>query len=243
MIASLLHNFIYIKTHKTASSTVEMVVARDCGPDDIITPLGPAAGGTEDELSRGDGQVICRNYCPERPRMEKEMQEAILAGDEDAQKTVRRYLVKHAYWHHMPATELRARLPPEFWEKSFKFTSERHPYEKAVSQAFYRYKADADVSFDQHLSRVVRKGEYTDWSLYTIDGKMIADDFVRQETLAADLKRIGQRIGIVIPDPLPRSKGMVRHDKRPAREILSAAQKRRIQNVCSNEFEFFGYET
>ena len=39
MIVSYLHNFIFIKTKKTAGSAIEMALAPLCGPDDIITPL------------------------------------------------------------------------------------------------------------------------------------------------------------------------------------------------------------
>jgi hypothetical protein len=40
MIVSYLHKFIFIRTKKTAGTTVEMTLAPACGPDDIITPLG-----------------------------------------------------------------------------------------------------------------------------------------------------------------------------------------------------------
>lgn len=47
MILSHRHKFIFIKTAKTASSSVEIALAEHCGPEDIITPLWP-----EDEVLR-----------------------------------------------------------------------------------------------------------------------------------------------------------------------------------------------
>ena len=40
MIISHKHNFIFIKTRKTAGSSVELYLENFCGPDDIISPAG-----------------------------------------------------------------------------------------------------------------------------------------------------------------------------------------------------------
>jgi hypothetical protein len=39
MIVSHEHKFIYLKTKKTAGTSIELALSRLCGPDDIITPL------------------------------------------------------------------------------------------------------------------------------------------------------------------------------------------------------------
>jgi len=53
MIISHKHQFIFIKTFKTAGTSIEMYLAQFCGPDDILTPVNPAAG--EHEPRNGDG--------------------------------------------------------------------------------------------------------------------------------------------------------------------------------------------
>jgi hypothetical protein len=47
MIVSHLHRFIFLKTRKTAGTSIEIALSRHCGPDDIITPVTP-----EDEVLR-----------------------------------------------------------------------------------------------------------------------------------------------------------------------------------------------
>ncbi|QBX56847.1 hypothetical protein EXE58_16250 [Nocardioides seonyuensis] len=47
MIASHEHRFIFIKTRKTAGTSLEIALSRHCGPDDIITPISP-----DDEVLR-----------------------------------------------------------------------------------------------------------------------------------------------------------------------------------------------
>ena len=39
MIISHRYKFIFIKTHKTAGSSMEMALGPLCGPDDIITSM------------------------------------------------------------------------------------------------------------------------------------------------------------------------------------------------------------
>ncbi len=39
MICSHVHKFVFIKTTKTASTSIEMGLERFCGPQDIVTPI------------------------------------------------------------------------------------------------------------------------------------------------------------------------------------------------------------
>jgi hypothetical protein len=41
VIVSHQHRFIFLKTRKTAGTSIEIALSRYCGPDDIITPLHP----------------------------------------------------------------------------------------------------------------------------------------------------------------------------------------------------------
>jgi hypothetical protein len=52
VIASHAHRFVFIKTRKTAGTSLEIALSRHCGPDDIVTRISPedeelraAAGG------------------------------------------------------------------------------------------------------------------------------------------------------------------------------------------------------
>jgi len=45
MIVSHQHRFIFIKTSKTAGTSLEVFLAGLCGPDDIVTPIFPAVPG------------------------------------------------------------------------------------------------------------------------------------------------------------------------------------------------------
>ncbi len=53
MIASHAHRFVFIKTRKTAGTSLEIALSRHCGPDDVITRISPA----DEELRAAAGGV------------------------------------------------------------------------------------------------------------------------------------------------------------------------------------------
>jgi len=150
---------------------------------------------------------------------------------------------------HTKAEKIREMVPEEFWQRCYKFASERHPYEKAVSLAFYRMHKfekwgveEAEREFRRLLDEVVRGNSYSGIKYYSIEGAPVVDDFIRHESFEADLRQVSARIGIAVPAELPRKKGSIRLDPRPAREILSDEQKETIYHRCKQEFELLGYE-
>ena len=151
-----------------------------------------------------------------------------------------------AHATHVHASKVMGMVPEDFWKRAFKFTSERHPYEKAVSLAYYNFNKrekngrGVEGGFEPFLDRTVRQGGYRGFEFYAIDGKVVVDDFIRIESFCSDLKRIGARVGIATPEKLPR-KRMSSRDK-PAREILSDEHKRIVFETCREEFELLGYE-
>jgi hypothetical protein len=215
VIVSYSRNFIFLRTKKTASTTVETILAAGCGPEDIVVTRSEGKDRDKDEV--------------------RELRER-----EGGRKR------RGEFYIHMPAKEMRAMLDPAFWDGALKITVERHPYEKAVSQAFYRLNKKTrnrqGQDFESFLDRIVRSGDYAGFPIWSIDGKVVADEFIRQENLKADLDRIGARLGIEIPAELPMMKSRTRTDRRPASEILSAEQKDIVYEHCKNDFEVLGYQ-
>ncbi|MBV9062855.1 MAG: hypothetical protein JOY77_07980 [Alphaproteobacteria bacterium] len=219
MILSLRHNYIYIRTKKTGSTTIEELLTQNLGPEDVVI--------------RRDFEVLRPLLKPgaELPKREK-------LSNAPTSPT------------HVGIDRIQPLIREDFWRNAFKFTSERHPYEKAVSFAYWRWwntrrgdqrQNPSGDEFQQHLDKMVRHGKYPSFPLYSIEGKSVVDDFVRLETMLEDIQRVTARIGISPPASLPHTRTESRVDRRPARETLSEAQREIVWQRCRPEFELLSY--
>lgn len=114
MIVSHQHRFIFLKTRKTASTSVEIALSRHCGPDDIITPFTQA----DEELRREFGGRGPQNY--ERPDDHRDL------------------------YNHMAAWKVRELVGDRVWNSYYKFTTERNPWDTVISLYFWRYRNRAE---------------------------------------------------------------------------------------------------
>jgi hypothetical protein len=231
MIVSHTRKFIFIKTRKVSGTSMEISLSRACGGEDIITPIS-----YEDELVRLDlGGCLPQNY---GDTGEQRWRDLIHARKSSAPW----FKPKGRCYNHMPATEVRQLLGPETWGSYFKFTMERHPYEKVISSVYYHARRKAKWDMEQELERVLEKGQYANYPLYCEDGRPLVDFVVNFEGLDADLATLGERLDFDVAGHYPQTKHGYRSDRRPARELLSDAAKERIYHHCRLEFELFGFE-
>lgn len=182
MILSHEHRFIFLKTTKTAGSSLEMALSKYCGAGDIITPMSAA-----DERKRAAlGYPGPRNYV--LPRAEYDLKDHLnrLIGRE-----------RRKYHKHMPAAELRAKLDRVSWDGYFKFAVVRNPFDYAVSLYFWSNR-DQNPSAAQFrpwlLSRprkLARNRQITH-----IDGRCAVDLMVRYEHFEEDLGEVARRTGL-----------------------------------------------
>lgn len=239
MIASFSKNFIYIRTRKTASTSTEIVLGSWCGPQDIVTPVG-----VDDELTRLDYGGGPRNFAADQ-ELETEYRRSLATGD---RKTIaglyKRIMQSLRFHHHMSAQEVRSMVDPAFWDGAFKFTVERHPFEKLVSLTYWRNRnQEMDArQLSRAIDAMIEKAEFRNFDLYTAEGRPIVDMVLRHEQLNDDLAKVAARLGVTLPALLPRSKGHYRKNRAPATQVLSEAQKARVREICREEFELMGYD-
>jgi hypothetical protein len=236
LIASFSRNFIFLKTHKTAGTSIEIALAPHCAPQDIVTPLQP-----EDERKRIVGRAVqARNYAD--PATMAAFAGAMLRGDDRAANKAMASLAPAGhFYNHMPAFLVRTKLPAAFWSGAFKFGVERHPYEKAVSWAWFQLHRTRRPPTDFAAVLADAPRFIDDTLAYLIDGRVAVDRLLRYERLDAELGEVAAQLGLP-PLTLPRAKGQFRQDLRPAAEILTAAQKQAIHAATARTFELMGYE-
>jgi hypothetical protein len=237
LIVSYKHNFIFVKTRKTAGTSIEIALSTHAGEKDIVTPIA-----NDDELIRFElyPASMPRNYLTQ-PALEEEYVKAVRTADLKGMSRLRKMRTRELFLLHNHSSARRAIkvLGKDVWDAAFTFAVERHPYEKAVSRAWFR-KGDRD--FPSALDIAVESEKYRNYDLYTVGGKVVVDAIFRFEHLYEELKQVEDRLGgLDVVSRLPQAKSHFREDRRPAAQVLSAAQKSKIQQVCAEEFALMGY--
>ena len=226
MIVSHKHKFIFIKTAKTAGTSIEIALSEFLGDDDVITVISEEDEAMRQELGfRG----------PQNTRIP--MRRYTLA---DWKRALRSRKPLH-YFNHMPASRVRHYVGEEVWNSYFVFCFERNPYDKAISRYFWRTKREAVRPSLADYLRNTRHTLISDWHLYTIDDEVAVDFVGRYERMEEDLEKVRQRIGLPSKLVLPRAKGAYRQDRRHYSDFLSADERALIESECAREFEEFGY--
>src|SRR5207253_207683 len=97
---------------------------------------------------------------------------------------------------HEHADVVKRKLP-ELWDRAFKFTVERHPYESAVSRAYAR--ADKFPNFQAALESIISRGKVHNRHIYEIDGEVAVDEVIDYDKLHSRLSELAAQWGHVMP--------------------------------------------
>lgn len=222
MIVSHQHKFIFIKTEKTAGTSIEVFLSQHCGPRDILTPIIPAVDGHQP-----------RNY--NRP------------VNSVAEFLSRPWgLLPHfrsTFFNHSPAWMVQKRVSPRVWKTYFKFCVERNPWDKVLSH-YYMWAAGS-LSLNQYFKKFLAEDRlpinyprYTD----TSGKKIIVDRVLRYEKLDEELTSVFTKLGIPFDGSLRiRAKAGYRTDRAPYQSVFNDEQRRIVERVFAPEIELHGY--
>ncbi len=170
MIVSHKYGFIYLKTEKTGSTSLERALSEIIAPDDFW-PQGPrpAWGRVFPGLHGGATRQL-----PE------------LFG-------------LHA---HATAAQVRRVFGRDIWDRYYKFSIERNPWDRQVS--LYTHRQWKRGRGPEHFARdmasaVYRNTEFcrlNNWGIYAIGGKIAVDRVLRHEHLETDLASLCADLGL-----------------------------------------------
>ncbi|TFL19214.1 sulfotransferase family 2 domain-containing protein [Jannaschia formosa] len=187
MLVSHPHQFVYLKTRKTAGTSVEMALQPLCtdAPAPVVEETHAVLGAR--------GVVGMRRV--EAPRRD--------ALDE-------------IWYNHMPAAAIRGLIGKRLWDRYAKVACIRDPFERMVSMFHWRRDlarrgASPDASQATLVAEFrdfVRTGTWNDdREIVQIDGRSCVDVVLRQEHLAADLAGLESRLSLAPGTlDLPRTK-------------------------------------
>ena len=230
MIISHKYKFIFLKTQKTAGTSIEIALSKFCGTDDIITPISPI----EDEKFRENlGYPGPQNYlAPITDYRIPDILKWLKAGKR-----------KYRFFNHMPAKEVKKLIGKKIWNNYYKFCFERNPWDRVISKYYWRFrnKQRPTLSTFIYSDKILTLKKRGFW-LYTIDGEIAVDKVCRYEYINEELEKIRTMLGIPGKLELPDAKSGFRKDKRHYRDILNEEEKEKIAEIFNDEINLFGYE-
>lgn len=226
MIISHKHKFIFIKTRKTAGTSIEIALSGVCGKDDIVTPISKS----DEIIRRNMGYEGPKNYSlPFNKYSVKDFYRLI------------RYGKKLQFFNHMSAREVRSYIEDTVWDNYYKFAFDRNPFDKVVS-LYYYYGGDKRYG---SFSDFINSGDMTDlrsFELYSIKGQVVVDDVFRYEEIPEALKVIESKVGINLSEMMPskKTKGTYRKTK-DYKSLIDDETKELIEVFFAREMRYLGY--
>ena len=181
--------FIYLKTHKTASTSVELALEPFCAP-----PGHKVYPKRKNMLESEYGIVGAR--APGRDAIESR--------------------TPGLFWHHMGAKRVLDIVGEDMFRSYRKVACVRNPFKRLLSQFLFRPSwsksveppADLDDAREKFRSflmtdpkdKSIKNRVKTDYYLVHIDDKLVLDDVLRVEQLQADMHTFLHRVGIDDPN-------------------------------------------
>ena len=220
MIVNHKYRFIFLKTRKTAGTSIEIALSQFCDSKDIITPIWKPDESVRRELGfRGP-----QNYdLPLRFR-------GLTWFNTERHKQ---------FFNHATAQFIRDNVGINVWDSYFKFCFERNPFDKAISRYYWKICEPRPDIADYLESAPTRL--LSDWDIYTINDHIAVDFIGRYESLHEDLAIIRDKLGLDKQIILPRAKSGYRNNHEHYSRILNAKARARIEIVCAKEIAALDY--
>lgn len=249
VIISHKHKFIYIKTRKTASSSIQVLLETLCGKDDVLTPLNKPTTekgllynkkarnykGIRSIIKIFKYQIIWLLRFKQSIRHIKTSLESYLKL---LQKSKTRLFFSR-FTSHMSVEKLKIKVGEVIWKSYFKFSFERNPWDKVVSSYYHR---QPDIPFNEWIKTfsLNLRSQPLNFPLYSINGKVELDFIGKFENLYEDLTYIFNKLNIPLVD-LPHEKVKFRTNREDYRTYYDDNSKKIINKFYKKEIELMGY--
>ena len=205
------HRFIFLKTRKTAGTSIELALARVCGPDDTITSLNPK----DEEIRRAQG----------------------LPGPQNVEAPP----LRRRAFNHMPARMARKAVGRRTWDDYYRFSVERNPWDAMVSAYYWSFRHSDAPPFEEWLQGDQVDNLAKNAGIYRLDGEIAVHRLLRYESLDADLAEIWEHLRLPGAPDLPHAKSGFRPPDADYRRMYTEASRQRVAEAFSRTIDALGY--
>jgi hypothetical protein len=223
MIISHSHRYIFIKSEKTAGTSVEAALSQHCSDRDMVTPLGDYWFNRDERGQWVHSAMNAEGFFQHDP-----------AAD------VKRKLPADVWRDYFKFSI--ARNPWDRVVSDFSWQARNRP-ELRPQQRWYHKLGAAFDEFEE-TRRLFRSFVDGDWKtndrFYLLDGELCVDFVIRYERLTDDLAEVCQRVGLP-PVTLPRLKAGLRKEGRSYRDYYDDASRALVAERHHNDIRLFGY--
>jgi hypothetical protein len=231
MIISHTHKFIFIKSEKTAGTSIEAALSGLCEGDDVVTPLN--------------------DYPFNRDEKGRQVHHARNAERLD--------WWNHELGQHVDARTIKAKLPHDVWTSYLKVSIVRDPWDRAVSLYTWKTRNDPTMRpqkrlihrlgapFNEvgELKRLFYRFLRGDWETndryYIIDDELCVDFVIRYESLQEDLNGLCSRLGVA-ELALPRLKSGMRPGQYHYSQYYNEESRALVAERHVHDIRLFGYQ-
>ena len=214
-IVSYNKNFIFIKTNKTAETSMEVALSKFCGAEDVITPIGRFG----EDVRKSRKFLGPQNYINKKKpkKLNTALFRNFIASLIKSLPLIKKifkftyppkflfrplFIENRIVSEHTSIKIIKKKLSNHFYDNSFKFTIVRNPYDQFLS--FYHweiFRKRPGVDPNKSIYDFTKNNAYYFFNqeIYLLlddNGKLNYDLIIRYENLEKDLKILNKRLGL-----------------------------------------------
>jgi hypothetical protein len=154
-------------------------------------------------------------------------------------------LKKNDIWiegSHMTPHEILEQYDNTMFNKYFKFSIVRNPFDKMVSHYFWQQHIEPNRfnSFEEFMNFMYQNKAISSWRFFSINGQFILNGIATFENLQNDLKNCTIDIPIDISNIFEKSN--IRPANIEYQEMYTRVTKKMVEDQCANEIAMFDYK-
>lgn len=226
MIISHKYKFIFIKTYKTAGTSIEVFLSQYCSDKDIVTPIYPHID-----------PHMARNY----RGLWNPLPEILSAKGTGMSDLLLQLVRRNKFYNHIPASLVKQRVSAHVWNNYYKFSLERNPWDKTLSHYhMVKDRTGGELSLEDYF----QQGNFClNYPIYTDDaGDVMVDRVIKYENISVELTEVFGKLGVPFDGDLGvRAKSEHRKDRSPYRDVYTDQQREIVERAFAKEIQLHGY--